>query len=98
MNLQEVRALEAEIQLLKNLHHERVVTYFGTVHDSKSISIFMEYMAGVCSVFRAFASICLFSVNTVEVFILSYWTDVKNCKTARSAKAHPFSHGHKHLP
>eukprot|EP00795_Rhopilema_esculentum_P013833 gene13833-4769_t len=42
----EVRALEAEIQLLKNLNHERVVTYFGTNHDSKSISIFMEYMAG----------------------------------------------------
>ena len=47
--LQEVRALEGEIQLLKNLNHERVVTYFGTAHDSKSISIFMEYMAGVCS-------------------------------------------------
>jgi len=42
----EVRALEGEIQLLKNLNHERVVTYFGTAHDSKSISIFMEYMAG----------------------------------------------------
>eukprot|EP00112_Aurelia_sp_Birch-Aquarium-sp1_P010104 Seg2175.4 transcript_id=Seg2175.4/GoldUCD/mRNA.D3Y31 product="Mitogen-activated protein kinase kinase kinase 2" protein_id=Seg2175.4/GoldUCD/D3Y31 len=42
----EVQALEAEIQLLKNLNHERVVTYFGTAHDSKSISIFMEYLAG----------------------------------------------------
>ena len=42
-----MKALEAEIELLKHLNHERIVTYFGTAHDSHSICIFMEYLAGV---------------------------------------------------
>ncbi|XP_074644370.1 mitogen-activated protein kinase kinase kinase 2-like [Tubulanus polymorphus] len=42
----EVRALESEIQLLKNLQHERIVQYFGTQSDKSYLSIFMEYMPG----------------------------------------------------
>lgn len=47
--LQEVSALECEIQLLKNLCHERIVQYYGCLRDSneRTLSIFMEYMPGV---------------------------------------------------
>jgi len=46
---QEVSALECEIQLLKNLHHERIVQYYGCLRDrgDKTLTIFMEYMPGV---------------------------------------------------
>ena len=46
--LQEVKALQCEISLLKNLQHERIVQYFGSHEDEKVLSIFMEYMPGVC--------------------------------------------------
>ncbi|KAK1337039.1 hypothetical protein QTO34_003084 [Cnephaeus nilssonii] len=44
----EVNALECEIQLLKNLLHERIVQYYGCLRDlqEKKLSIFMEYMPG----------------------------------------------------
>lgn len=46
---QEVSALECEIQLLKNLFHERIVQYYGCLRDTheRTLSIFMEYMPGV---------------------------------------------------
>lgn len=46
---QEVSALECEIQLLKNLCHERIVQYYGCLRDSmeRTLSIFMEHMPGV---------------------------------------------------
>lgn len=49
VSLQEVSALECEIQLLKNLHHERIVQYYGCLrdHSEKTLTIFMEYMPGV---------------------------------------------------
>uniref|UniRef100_A0A4W3IFW6 Mitogen-activated protein kinase kinase kinase 3-like n=1 Tax=Callorhinchus milii TaxID=7868 RepID=A0A4W3IFW6_CALMI len=45
----EVSALECEIQLLKNLRHERIVQYYGCLRDTmeRKLSIFMEYMPGV---------------------------------------------------
>uniref|UniRef100_A0ACB8G1L0 Mitogen-activated protein kinase kinase kinase 2 n=1 Tax=Sphaerodactylus townsendi TaxID=933632 RepID=A0ACB8G1L0_9SAUR len=44
----EVNALECEIQLLKNLLHERIVQYYGCLRDppERTLSIFMEYMPG----------------------------------------------------
>ncbi|XP_068605832.1 mitogen-activated protein kinase kinase kinase 3 [Brachionichthys hirsutus] len=44
----EVGALECEIQLLKNLHHERIVQYYGSLRDrsDKTLTIFMEFMPG----------------------------------------------------
>uniref|UniRef100_A0A8C5FZY5 Mitogen-activated protein kinase kinase kinase 2 n=1 Tax=Gouania willdenowi TaxID=441366 RepID=A0A8C5FZY5_GOUWI len=44
----EVNALECEIQLLKNLCHERIVQYYGCLRDSmeRTLSIFMEHMPG----------------------------------------------------
>ena len=45
--LQEVRSFETELQLLKNLRHERVVTYYGTDRADGKLYIFMEYMPGV---------------------------------------------------
>lgn len=46
-NLQEVRALENEIHLLRNFEHERIVSYFGCAQDKQSLYIFMEYLPGV---------------------------------------------------
>lgn len=47
--LQEVNALECEIQLLKNLHHERIVQYYGCLRDleQRKLTIFVEFMPGV---------------------------------------------------
>nr|XP_014342853.1 PREDICTED: mitogen-activated protein kinase kinase kinase 3-like [Latimeria chalumnae] len=44
----EVNALECEIQLLKNLHHDRIVQYYGSLRDpeERKLSIFVEYMPG----------------------------------------------------
>lgn len=44
----EVSALECEIQLLKNLRHDRIVQYYGCLrdHSEKTLTIFMEYMPG----------------------------------------------------
>ncbi|XP_077997283.1 mitogen-activated protein kinase kinase kinase 3-like isoform X2 [Glandiceps talaboti] len=42
----EVKALKVEIELLKNLQHERIVQYFGCSEDEKTLSIFMELMPG----------------------------------------------------
>ena len=47
MKLQEVRSFETELQLLKNLRHERIVAYFGTDRTDGKLYIFMEYMPGV---------------------------------------------------
>ena len=46
--LQEVRSFETELQLLKNLRHERIVTYYGTDRGDGKLCIFMEFMPGVC--------------------------------------------------
>ena len=45
--LQEVKSFETELQLLKNLRHERIVAYFGTERADGKLFIFMEYMPGV---------------------------------------------------
>ncbi|XP_070570149.1 mitogen-activated protein kinase kinase kinase 3-like isoform X3 [Ptychodera flava] len=42
----EVKALKVEIELLKNLQHERIVQYFGCGEDEKALCIFMELMPG----------------------------------------------------
>ncbi|RMX51419.1 hypothetical protein pdam_00012618 [Pocillopora damicornis] len=42
----EVKALEAEIDLLKNLRHDRIVLYYGTQQTDLHVYIFMEYMPG----------------------------------------------------
>lgn len=54
--VQEVSALECEIQLLKNLCHERIVQYYGCLRDTmeRTLSIFMEYMPGVSPHFLSF--------------------------------------------
>lgn len=48
-SLQEVNALECEIQLLKNLRHERIVQYYGCLRDleQRKLTIFVEFMPGV---------------------------------------------------
>ena len=42
-----MRSFETELQLLKNLRHERIVTYTGTERADGKLYIFMEYMPGV---------------------------------------------------
>lgn len=57
---QEVNALECEIQLLKNLRHERIVQYYGCLRDpvQKKLSIFVEFMPGVCILAQNSACLC----------------------------------------
>lgn len=43
----EVRSFETEVQLLKNINHERIVTYYGTDRKEGKLYIFMEYLPGV---------------------------------------------------
>ena len=40
--------LDTELQLLKKLRHERIVTYYGTDIVDGKMCIFMEFMPGVC--------------------------------------------------
>lgn len=42
----EVRALENEVQLLRNFQHERIVQYYGCQQDNDILSIFIEFMPG----------------------------------------------------
>jgi serine/threonine protein kinase len=42
-----VRALEGEIEFMKNFRHERIVQYYGMESTDLHIYIFMEYMPGV---------------------------------------------------
>ena len=42
-----MKSFETELQLLKNLRHERIVAYFGTDRADGKLFIFMEYMPGV---------------------------------------------------
>eukprot|EP00043_Microstomoeca_roanoka_P015304 m.153241 g.153241 ORF g.153241 m.153241 type:complete len:651 (-) comp16229_c4_seq1:204-2156(-) len=42
----EVRSLEDEIQLLRDLRHLRIVRYLGTRRTDKHLCIFMEYVSG----------------------------------------------------
>ena len=42
----ELTALEAEIQLLKSIQHERIVSYIGVDRDEFVLSILMEFMPG----------------------------------------------------
>ena len=44
----EVQSLKQEIELLRNLQHPRIVQYFGCLEENGTLSIFMEFMSGVC--------------------------------------------------
>lgn len=46
-----MNALECEIQLLKNLRHDRIVQYYGCLrdHEQRKLTIFVEFMPGVRS-------------------------------------------------
>ena len=64
---QEVRSCETELQLLQNLRHERIVTYYGTdIRDGK-LCIFMEFMLGVrpCSLGCLLCTPSIASLNYV---------------------------------
>jgi serine/threonine protein kinase len=42
----EARAIEHEVRLLRNLHHENIVQYFGTSVEGDALNIFLEYVPG----------------------------------------------------
>ena len=52
--MQEVETLHREINLYKTLKHHRIVSYYGSIQDTKSLSIFMEYMDGVSAQFISY--------------------------------------------
>lgn len=43
---QEVKILECEINIYKQLNHERIVRYHGAARTDDNLQIFMEYMTG----------------------------------------------------
>ena len=43
---QEVNFLEGEINVYRQLNHERIVRYYGVEQTEDYLQIFMEYMAG----------------------------------------------------
>ena len=53
---QQVKALETEIQMLKQLKHPNIVKYLGTHRDKHRMYIFLEYCGGgsVASVLKKF--------------------------------------------
>ena len=53
-----MRSFETELQLLKNLRHERIVTYYGTERTDGKLYIFMEYMPGVSEVVCVCVCVC----------------------------------------
>lgn len=44
---QEMKSLRAEIKLLQELQHPRIVQYLGSEDTDGVLSIFMEYLPGV---------------------------------------------------
>lgn len=42
-----VDALQHEMNLLKELHHENIVTYYGASQEGGNLNIFLEYVPGV---------------------------------------------------
>ncbi|XP_020886925.1 mitogen-activated protein kinase kinase kinase 3 [Arabidopsis lyrata subsp. lyrata] len=53
-----IRELEEEVQLLKNLSHPNIVRYLGTVRESDSLNILMEFVPGgsISSLLEKFGS------------------------------------------
>ena len=49
-----VDALEAEMAMLQQLSHPRIVEYLGTDRTQEALCIFMEYVPGVCRHVRCF--------------------------------------------
>jgi serine/threonine protein kinase len=45
-SFQEVKILECEINIYKQLDHERIVRYHGAIRTDDYLQIFMEYMTG----------------------------------------------------
>ena len=72
----EVRSFETEVQLLKNIHHERIVGYFGTERREGKLFIFMEYLAGVSVHACIHAFVCpSFITNDTIAKQNSIWSD-----------------------
>ncbi|CAH8383346.1 unnamed protein product [Eruca vesicaria subsp. sativa] len=53
-----IREIEEEVRLLKNLSHPNIVRYLGTVRESDSLNIFMEFVSGgsISSLLEKFGS------------------------------------------
>lgn len=46
-DLQVVKALQCEIELLRILDHERIIQYYGSEETTSVLSVFLEYMPEV---------------------------------------------------
>ena len=67
-----MRSFETELQLLKNLRHERIVIYFGTDRSDGKLFIFMEYMPGVSLAQCTIKLLCMHILLTGSV-LKSSW-------------------------
>jgi serine/threonine protein kinase len=55
----EIRALQSEIGILRNLKHENIVQYLGSSVENNTLNIFLEYVPGgsISSLLRKFGSL-----------------------------------------
>ena len=62
---QDVKAIQNEISVLKNVKHERIVSYYGSEQRDGYLHVFMDFMPGV----RAFMWCCpLAPIDTQRLF------------------------------
>jgi serine/threonine protein kinase len=60
----ELRMIESEIDLLKNLHHDNIVKYIGFVKSDDCLNIILEYESVL-----PFTSIELMNLDTVRMVL-----------------------------
>lgn len=62
-----LKSLEAEVLLLRDLHHPNIVCYLGTERSSEALNIFLEYVPGgsIASLVAKFGS---FSESVVRLY------------------------------
>lgn len=65
--MEHIREVEAEVQLLQNLHHANIVRYLGTERTEEALNIFLEYVPGgsIASLLSKFGS---FKESVVKVY------------------------------
>lgn len=84
--------MECEIQLLKNLRHERIVQYYGCLRDleQKKLTIFVEFMPGVRILQGILTSghTGLFQIKTCRLNIFSMCRGVQDVSWRRRSWRH----------
>lgn len=65
--MKKINALELEIEILKELKHENIVTYIGTQKTPNKLLIFLEYLSGgsISSLIRKYGGL---NENIIRIY------------------------------